>query len=106
MQRGRGMNTMDEWPMKLRESFVASMPNEEDRALVLANLAYDVSRKCLAGHRIPPPPMTTKSPEKREDRHRRVIELLGKRVPEAEIAKRLNLHRSTVNRIKHRNLAA
>ena len=47
------MNTMDEWPMHLRE-FSPPPCKEEDRALVDANLAYDVSRKCLAGHPTPP----------------------------------------------------
>ena len=96
------MTTMDEWLERLRTAFVASMPKEEDRALVLANLAFAVSRECLAGHRIPPPPMTSNSPEKREERRKRVIELLGKGVPEAEVATRLGVHRSTVNRIRHK----
>lgn len=96
---------MDAWLERLRESFAAVMPGEEDRAAVFANLAYAVSREALAGHRVPPPPRAPSSPEGRGEREARVVELIRKGVPEALVAERTGLHRSTVYRIKRRNAA-
>ena len=85
---------------RMRAEFVAAMPGEEDRALILANLAFTVSRESLAGHRVPP--MHQKI---RADLRKRILELLGQRNPPQLVATRVGCHRSTVYKLRAKMVA-
>ncbi|WP_291271868.1 helix-turn-helix domain-containing protein [Geothrix sp.] len=91
---------LDHLMERMRAEFVAAMPGEEDRAPILAILAFTVSRETLAGHRVPP--MDQKI---RPNNRARILELLKQGVRPAMVARRVGCHRGTVYKLRSKQAA-